>query len=72
MIIFSINVCLMVMTVSEFDELTVHVSDTINEMMVCNDRAALQVLMVSGGTFNAFISLLQQTSVSKMARTLTP
>ncbi|XP_067686159.1 neurobeachin-like protein 1 [Haliotis asinina] len=38
--------------------------NTINEMMVCNDRAALQVLMVSGGTFNAFISLLQQTSLT--------
>ncbi|KAK7507554.1 hypothetical protein BaRGS_00001489, partial [Batillaria attramentaria] len=36
----------------------------INEMVACNDKSALQVLLVSGGTFDAFISLLQKTTLT--------
>ncbi|VDI09012.1 Hypothetical predicted protein [Mytilus galloprovincialis] len=36
----------------------------INEMLSCQDKSSLQVIMVSGGTFDAFISLLQKTAVS--------
>ena len=41
----------------------VYDADMINEMVACNDKSALQVLMVSGGTFDGFISLLQKTTV---------
>lgn len=36
----------------------------VNEMLTCDDRSALQVILVGGGTFDAFVSLLQKTSVS--------
>ncbi|XP_076450797.1 neurobeachin-like protein 1 [Babylonia areolata] len=36
----------------------------INEMVACNDKSALQVLMVSGGTFDGFISLLLKTTLT--------
>lgn len=38
--------------------------DAINEMLLCNDKSAMQAILVSGGTFNAFMSLLQKTSLS--------
>ena len=38
----------------------------INEMLLCQDKSALQVILVSGGTFDSFISLLQNTSVSEI------
>ncbi|XP_055956982.1 neurobeachin-like protein 1 [Patella vulgata] len=37
---------------------------TVDEMLSCNDKGALQVLLVSGGTFNSFVSLLQKTSLT--------
>ncbi|XP_025103761.1 neurobeachin-like protein 1 isoform X2 [Pomacea canaliculata] len=36
----------------------------INEMVACNDKSSLQVLLVSGGTFNSFVSLLQKTTLT--------
>ncbi|CAC5375511.1 NEBL1_2 [Mytilus coruscus] len=36
----------------------------INEMLSCQDKSSLQVIMVSGGTFDAFISLLQKTALT--------
>ena len=36
----------------------------INEMLLCEDPSALQVILFSAGTFDAFVSLLQKTSVS--------
>ncbi|OWF44124.1 neurobeachin-like protein 1 isoform X3 [Mizuhopecten yessoensis] len=36
----------------------------INEMLACQDKSALQVIMVSGGTFDAFVSLLQKTALT--------
>ncbi|KAK7111968.1 hypothetical protein V1264_011504 [Littorina saxatilis] len=36
----------------------------INEMIACNDKSALQVLMVSGSTFDAFVSLLLKTTLT--------
>ncbi|KAL5005989.1 hypothetical protein ScPMuIL_017147 [Solemya velum] len=38
--------------------------NTINEMLACQDKKALQVIMVSGGTFDAFITLLQRTTLT--------
>ena len=38
----------------------------INEMLLCQDKSALQVILVSGGTFDSFIALLQNTSVSEI------
>lgn len=39
-------------------------SDAVNEMLTCQDRSALQVTLVSGGTFDSLVALLQKTSVS--------
>ncbi|KAK3083537.1 hypothetical protein FSP39_025014, partial [Pinctada imbricata] len=36
----------------------------INEMLSCQDRNSLQVILVTGGTFDTFISLLQKTSLT--------
>ena len=38
--------------------------DAVNEMLSCQDRSALQVTLVSGGTFDSLVALLQKTSVS--------
>ena len=35
-------------------------------MLACHDKNALQVILVSGGTFDTFVSLLQKTAVSKI------
>ena len=40
------------------------ITGAINEMLLCEDPSALQVILVSAGTFDAFVSLLQKTSVS--------
>ncbi|ESO94157.1 hypothetical protein LOTGIDRAFT_232423 [Lottia gigantea] len=37
---------------------------TVNEMLGCNDRDTLQVLLVNDGTFHSFISLLHQTTLT--------
>ncbi|KAK3582874.1 hypothetical protein CHS0354_012486 [Potamilus streckersoni] len=43
--------------------LQLSMTSAINEMLACQDKAALQVILVSGGTFDSFISLLQKTSL---------
>ncbi|XP_041374666.1 neurobeachin-like protein 1 [Gigantopelta aegis] len=42
------------------NNIQLNIINTINEMLMCQDRSSLQVLLVSGGTFDAFVSLLQQ------------
>lgn len=44
----------------------------INEMLECHDKGALQVILVSGGTFDAFVSLLQKTAVSHRSQKYQP
>lgn len=36
----------------------------VNEMLSCQDRSALQVTLVSGGTFDSLVALLQKTSLT--------
>ncbi|XP_061165431.1 neurobeachin-like protein 1 isoform X2 [Saccostrea echinata] len=36
----------------------------VNEMLACQDRSALQVTLVSGGTFDSLVALLQKTSLT--------
>eukprot|EP00105_Crassostrea_gigas_P036363 XP_019920511.1 PREDICTED: neurobeachin-like protein 1 [Crassostrea gigas] len=36
----------------------------VNEMLTCQDRSALQVTLVSGGTFDSLVALLQKTSLT--------
>jgi hypothetical protein len=54
------NICCIVRACSYIDR---NVTDMINEMIACNDKSALQVLMVSGGMFDSFVSLLCKTTV---------
>ena len=59
-------VCLQIIIMLALDSkicLSTCVADMINEMIACNDKSALQVLMVSGGTFDGFVSLLLETTV---------
>jgi hypothetical protein len=44
-------------------EFNIHFVGAINEMLSCEDPSALQVILVGAGTFDAFVSLLQKTSV---------
>ncbi|GAB1600529.1 neurobeachin-like protein 1 isoform X2 [Argonauta hians] len=41
--------------------LMLNIIETINEMLLCRDRKDLQVILVSCGTIDAFINLLQDT-----------
>ncbi|CAI9726854.1 1 isoform X1 [Octopus vulgaris] len=41
--------------------LMINILETINEMLLCRDRKALQVILVACGTIDAFIKLLHET-----------
>ncbi|XP_060592045.1 neurobeachin-like protein 1, partial [Ruditapes philippinarum] len=45
------------------DDMQLAMIGAINEMLSCEDPSALQVILVGAGTFDAFVSLLQKTSL---------
>ncbi|XP_053386541.1 neurobeachin-like protein 1 [Mercenaria mercenaria] len=46
-----------------YNDMQLSMIGAINEMLSCDDRSALQVILVGGGTFDAFVSLLQKTAL---------